>query len=316
MKIAILGAGGTGAMAGAVLTKGGADVLLVDPFQAHMEKIRTEGLYMEKNIGEPETIVMNTVYPAVDIEPADMVIVLTKSMHTRSAIEQAPALFGPDTVVVTFQNGLGNKEVLLEYFPIERVGYGVMSLSGHVRGPGHIWAKLQPITKKSVLFKNLVKGSYDEKFQQLEDYFRAGGIGANFDFECDKDIWHKVMANCAGNLPCAITRLKTGEVADVPEGLELQKQIIREAVAVANAEGLNFDFDKEWDFYFNNMLPGVYGQYPSAALDMQHRRQTEAETLNGAIGMIGRKHGVPTPVNDTVYKIMKVIQASYDKQFA
>lgn len=316
MKIAILGAGGTGAMTGALLTKGGADVILVDPFAEHMEKIRTSGLYMEKNIGDPETVVMKTVYPAVDIEPVDMVIVLTKSMHTCTAIEQAPALFGEKTVVITFQNGLGNKENLLKYFPPENVGYGVMSLSGHIKGPGHIWAKLHPITRRAVYFKNVIRGAYDEKYEQLEKYFLAAGIGAKFDFDCDTDIWHKIMANCAGNLPCAITRLKTGQVADVPEGLELQKSIIYEVVQVANADGMNFDFEHEWHYYYNSMLPGVYNQYPSAALDVQNRRQTEADTLNGAIVKYGLKYGIQTPVNDTVYKIMTVIQESYDKQFS
>lgn len=316
MRIAILGSGGTGSMAGAVLQKGGADILLVDPYREHLEKISTEGLYMEKNIGEPETIVMKTLYPAVDCEPFDIVIVLTKGMHTRVAVEQAPGLFGPDTVVITFQNGLGNIENLFPYFKKENIGYGVMHLSGHMRGPGHIWAKLHPLERNSVYFKNVVEGAYEDKFRALEAYFRAGGIGAVFDHNCDNEIWNKVMINCAGNLPCAITRLHTGELSAIDEGLELQKQIFEECVAVADAEGIHFDFDALWNKYVNVSLPAVAAQYPSAALDALNRRATEADYLNGAIGMIGRRHGIPTPVNDTVYKLMKVIQGSYDKQFA
>lgn len=324
MRIAILGAGGTGALAGAYLKKGGADITLVDPNKAHMDKIREEGLIMDKFVagvtvpGEEETEIVkgfDTMYPAHG-EPFPVVIVLTKNMYTREAIEQASSLFGPDTVVITFQNGLGVADMLLEYFPPERVGYGIMHLSGHLEAPGHIWAKIHPPEKISIHMKNCVKGANDAIFQEVADTFTRGGFGTSFGFDEDVAIWKKLMINCSINLTCAITRLKVGEMCSVEEGFTLQREIIREIVQVANAEGMNFDFDETWENYKSVSLPAVWNQHPSAALDAMHRRRTEVDWLNGAVADHAEKHGFSAPVNATVAMLMRIIQANYDKQFA
>lgn len=324
MRIAVLGAGGTGALAGAFLKKGGADVTLVDPNKAHMDKIREEGLLMDRFVagitkrGEEEQEIvkgMKTMYPA-EGEPFPVVIVLTKNMFTKVAIEQAQSLFGPDTVVITFQNGLGVKDMLLEFFPPERVGYGIMHLSGHLEDPGHIWAKIHPPEKISIHMTSCVKnGPYDAVFKEVADILCKGGFGTAYGPDEDIAIWRKLFVNCSINLPCAITRLQVGEMCTVDEGVEIQRQIIREIVQVANAEGMDFDFEQEWESYKSKQLPAVWYQHPSAALDAMHRRQTEVNWLNGAIADHAKMHGFEAPVNETVAMLMRIIQANYDKQF-
>lgn len=323
MKIAILGAGGTGSLAGAYLKKGGADVTLIDPNKEHMDKVQRDGIIMDKFIagvtvrGQEETEVVKgfeTMYPAHG-DPFPVVIVLTKNMFTRQAIEQAPSLFGPDTIVITFQNGLGVADMLLEFFPPERVGYGIMHLSGHLEEPGRIWAKIHPPEKISIHMKNCVKGAHDDIFQEVADTFTRGGFGTKFGFDEDVAIWRKLMINCSINLTCAITRLQVGEMCSVQEGFDLQREIIREIVEVANAEGMNFDFEQCWENYKNVSLPAVWNQHPSAALDAMHRRQTEVDWLNGAVAEHAVRHGFKAPYNETVAMLMKIIQANYDKQF-
>lgn len=323
MKIAVLGAGGTGALAGAYLKKGGADVVLVDPNIIHMEKIAKDGLLMDVFIagqtvlGEEtqETVGgLSAVYP-FDGEPVDVVIMLPKNMYTRQAIEQAMPLFGPKTVVITFQNGLGIVDILKDYFPEERVGHGIMHLSGHLKEPGHIWAKIHPTDRTSIYMRNCVEGSYDAVFQEVADCFTKAGLKTKFGFHEDVAIWNKLMINCAINCTCAIARLKTGEFCSVEEGYEIMRGVISEVVALANAEGMNFEAEEAWIKFRDYELPALWNQYPSAALDAKFRRQTEVDWLNGAIAKKSRLYGLEAPVNETISKLIKVIQANYNRQF-
>lgn len=140
MKIAVLGAGAMGSLIGAFLKKSGEDVLLVDPYEEHMKKIRMEGLTLHLN-GNVETICMDTVTSPDGQQAVDLLIVLVKGIYTDSALAGAKDMIGSHTYLLTLQNGLGNSEVLKKYAKETHILKGVMKIASRMEAPGEIASK-------------------------------------------------------------------------------------------------------------------------------------------------------------------------------
>ncbi len=317
MKIAILGAGAMGALIGSGFQKGGADVWLVDPFKEHMEKIKNEGLKIHLNGGEKEEYVkMNTAIDPSQVGICDVVVVLVKGMYTRSAVENANALFDNNTFVITLQNGVGNADILAEIFDAKRVGYGVLNLASVLVSPGEINANyINNIENVFNIYFNSISNERLEICNQLVNILTAGGFKTIYSTEADIFIWQKLIVNCCVNLTCAMTRLTMGQIFDQLDGRELQRKIVKELVEVANAKGIPFDYENEWYHWEHEALPMGRPHYPSAAQDMFNFRKTEVDFLNGAVCREGDKHGIETPVNDTIVMLSHIIENTYDIQY-
>src|SRR5262249_6898047 len=130
MRICFIGAGALGSTIGGTLARGGAEVWLIDPFRAHVDAINALGLRMLE--GGVETVVKVTACTsATEVGmSADLVIVLVKSYHTRDAIRAASPIIGPQTVVMSLQNGLGHEEILSEEVGRDRVMAGKTYVGG------------------------------------------------------------------------------------------------------------------------------------------------------------------------------------------
>ncbi|MGI6349177.1 MAG: 2-dehydropantoate 2-reductase [Eubacteriaceae bacterium] len=320
MKVAILGAGAMGALVGSCFHKGGAEVWLVDPFEAHIKKIAEEGLTINLTLGgkRVEKIKMNAVTNPEEAGVCDVVVILVKGMYTKSAVEGAKALFDENTFVLTLQNGVGNAEILSEIFGENRVGYGVLNLASVLVGPGEINAN----------YRTDIEGSYNIHFnsnvrdenttalcKKIEKILNDGGFKTLYSEDAEMFIWHKLITNCCVNLTCAMTRLTMGQLFRAPDGAKLHKEIIKELCAVANAKGIPLDFEKEWKDWHHSQTETDWPHYPSAAQDVFNQRKTEVDFLNGAISREGDKFGIETPVNDTIVMLSHIIENTYDIQY-
>lgn len=317
MKVAILGAGAMGSLIGSCFYKGGADVWLIDPFKAHMDKIANEGLKIHVNGGEKEECIkMNAVTDPKDVGVCDVVVVLVKGMYTKSAFENAKALVNDKTFVITLQNGVGNADTLCEIFDKNRVGYGVLNLASVLVGPGEINANYKNNIENvdNVYFNSMA----DERLdicKEIQSVLNKGGFKTQYSKEADKFIWQKLIVNCCVNLTCAITKLTMGQIFDEPDGFKLQRLIVKELVDVANAKGIHMDYEKEWEHWVET-LPIGRAHYPSGAQDMFNKRKTEVDYINGAISREGDKLGIKTPVNDTIVLLTHIIENTYDIQYS
>ncbi|MDH5245559.1 MAG: NAD(P)-binding domain-containing protein, partial [Betaproteobacteria bacterium] len=139
MKICFLGSGALGSALGGVLTEGGNDVWLIDAWAAHADAMNSRGLVLRVD-GTDRTVRVKARTSAAGIGPADLVVVLVKSYHTREAIEKATAIVGPETVVMSLQNGLGHEEILADVVGPNRVLAGKTYAGGVLLGPGHVIA--------------------------------------------------------------------------------------------------------------------------------------------------------------------------------
>ena len=313
MKVAILGAGATGCNVGGHLKLAGEEVHLLDPFKAHMDAITEKGLLWIDGDGvtKHEPIFFDSAGDDADaVGPCDVVIVQTKNPFTPAAIEGHQAIFGENTIVITLQNGLGTTDTLLKYFPAERIGYGILYSGGQILEPGKT---LMLHSDCNILLRSLT-GGMTPIYEQLIDSFNKSGFPSRYDEDIDKVIWTKVGVNSFVNMPSGIVRLTMQKLLRHPDGNALVERIVDEVVAVAAAKGV--EITAADILHTREMaLRAPVENYVSGAQDMMNKRKTEVESLNGAIARYGKELGVPTPVNETIAQLARVIQDNYENQF-
>ena len=314
MKVAILGAGAMGAMVGARLTKAGHDVTAIDVWQEHVDKINKDGLTLQIRGKDASQwpLKATTDYNAIK-GPVDLVIVFVKGTFTKSAMQAAKVFIGPDTYILTIQNGVGNADTIAEVVPADQVVVGVTVCSATLieagtvndtseRIPGQCGTHICSFTKKN-------NARVDEIAKALTD----AEIPTDVFADVDVIIWEKLAVNCTANGPCVLTRVNMDTMVNNPYGPRMHDQIVQELVAVAKAKGIILDYDK----VRNNVAAIHKGNthHPSMAQDAFKKRPTEIDTISGAVVRGGKEHGIPTPVNETVYNLVHIIQDNYDKRW-
>ena len=237
-----------------------------------------------------------------------------KATQTEGLIEGLRHCVGPETVIVSLQNGLGNDELLSRYFPAERVLYGFGTIGTELPEPGKCVSK--PESGVIMRFGAVKESPLSEKAgKDLEACFNAGGCKTVFEKDIRPFVWKKAISNSGYNTLSALLRLKVGDFLDLEAGVELIKSVWAEGCAVCKAV-TGTDLWQEMLEELPRLKEGFATYYPSMAQDVLiHKRQSEVQLLNGAIVRYGRECGVPTPVNEALTRMITCIQASYDRQY-
>lgn len=314
MKIAMIGSGAAGSVFACYLKKGGADLWLVDRYQAHMDKVAAEGMTFVTPEGEQLLTGFSTAYTAENIGVMDIVILMVKATQTDSIMPSLKNCIGDETVVVSLQNGLGNEEVLQKYVSADRILYGFGTIGTELPEPAKCVSK--PESGIIMRFGAAQKSALSDKIgKYLEDCFKAGGCEASFESDIRPFVWKKAISNSGYNTLSALLRLKVGPILDCETGCELIKKVWAEGCKVAQAV-TGVDLWSEMEEELPRLAAGFATYYPSMAQDVVlHQRQTEVELLNGAIAKYGKQLGVETPVNEAMTLMIKTIQQNYDKQY-
>lgn len=309
LKIAMVGSGAAGSVFAAYLRRGGAELYLVDPYEAHMKRIREHGLVLRE--GEAETLLTGfQTGPSVkDIGIMDVVILMVKCTQTKSVMPDVMGCIGAHTVVVSLQNGLDNHEILGEFVPDDRLILGFGKIGTELPAPGVCVARPEPGT---AMYFGAVKQSEatDAVGRALERYFLDGGCEAEFVEDIRPYIWRKGISNCGYNTVCAVLGLPVGAVLRNDQGRGLIRQVWDECCAVAKALGIG-DFYGEMDTEEQKLLEGFGEYYPSMAQDVIKHRQTEIMHMNGVISRYGREFGISTNANDVLTAQICTIQSNY-----
>ncbi len=316
MKIGIVGAGATGSVFAAYLKLGGIDeIWLIDIYKAHMEKVQASGLTFRDPSGDRLIEGLHATCVAADAGICDVLIVLVKATQTDSAMQNAAPCIGPDTVVISLQNGLGNELALKKFVPIERIMIGCGRIGTELPEPAVCVSKPNSGTT-NMFIGPLVENELTLKVgKTLEAAFLAGGLEPKYYSDVRPYIWQKATSNSGFNTVCAVLRLKMREVAETEDGLDLVKAIFKEASDVAQVLGIPPMYDS-LVAGIPNTVANLGDYYPSMAQDMLvYQRETEVTALTGAISVYGRQAGVPTPTCDVLSKVVKAIQVNYDKQY-
>lgn len=323
MKIAILGAGAMGCMIGAFAKKGGAEVYFVDPYEAHMKAVQEKGLEIALNDQPPQIIRVDLATTDPEkVGPCDFVVLLVKGMNTSKIMAASMALVGKETTVLTLQNGYGNVDLLRELLPEDQIGQGLLKCSATLVGPGRSFGQARfresnvsmyfyPVDPNSRLL-----GSYRE-FESLMANNTEGFV-PELSPETELHIWEKLSTNAMGNIPCALLQVAPQDVVAEEVAYPLYRGIVQEICAVASAKGIPMEFEEHWEKVHVPMIPKkpvTFRTYTSAIHDVSRKMPTECDFLNGAIYKEGQKLGIPTPYNETVWRLMKVLEANYDNRY-
>ena len=305
-KICVVGCGAVGSLFAANLaTLDDVEVWAYDLAQAHVEAINRDGLRLTgagEVVGRPQATSDAAALPACDFG-----IVATKAMHSEAAISATAHAF-TNGCVATVQNGIGNEEVLARH--VERVIRGTTFPAGKITAPGVV----QWDVKGDTTF-----GPYEDKpapfeeVQRLADACTRGGMPTTAVLDARGPQWRKVIFNAATNPLGALTGLTHGRVCERPDLRRLASTLVTEGKAVATAQGIVLDSDPEELIDYAARPEVAYGHKASMLQDVEARRQTEVDYLNGGIAEFGRKLGVPTLAHESIWALVKGVEASWDQ---
>jgi 2-dehydropantoate 2-reductase len=278
------------------------EVWAFDLAQAHVDAINRDGLRLSGAgdvVGRPRA----TSDPA-ELPPCDFGIVATKAMHTAPAIAATASAFA-DGCVATVQNGLGNEETIARH--VEHVIRGTTFPAGKLLGPGHV----QWDVKGDTTF-----GPYDERtglaeVERLADACTRAGLPAHAVEDARGPQWRKVIFNASTNPIGALTGLTHGRVCERTDLRALVTGLVDEGKAVAAAQGIELDADPEELIDHAARKEVAYDHKASMLQDVEARRQTEIDYLNGGIVRFGGEYGVPTPLNAAIQALVKGVEASW-----
>ncbi|HEX6787624.1 MAG TPA: 2-dehydropantoate 2-reductase [Gaiellaceae bacterium] len=302
MRICVVGCGAVGSLFAANLAQlDDVEVWAYDASQPHVDAINANGLRLS-GAGEVVGRLRATTSPS-ELPPCDFGIVATKTMHTDAAIAATAGAFA-DGYVATVQNGLGNEETLAQHVP--RVIRGTTFPAGKILEPGHVQWDVKGDTTFGPFGDTPL-----EPVQQLADACTRGGMPTHAVEDARGPQWRKVIFNSSTNPIGALTGLTHGRVCERPDLRALVTGLVNEGKAVAGAQGIVLDADPE-DLIDHAAKPEVaYDHKASMLQDVEARRQTEIDYLNGGIVRFGREHGVPTPLNEAIWALVKGVEAAW-----
>lgn len=325
MTLVTVGAGATGGALAGYLAMAGQDVWLLDPYAEHMKKCRENGLILREAgyyAGTEEKVYTVPVKGATtdgnEIGPiADVVLFMPKGPYTRAAMENVKKVSKEGTVVLTLQNGLGNIEIIEEFIPRDRIACGMTSISSGLPEPGVVTPRISPVLM-GVTIGPVSNPALKPMMQELVDAFNRSGLRSEYTDDVMTKMWEKFTLNTGVNAVNSILRMTPRNCASFQDYVDIEVAIIKEVELVAEAEGIHMDpkvvhcLGDKAEPVETSRRPDTYA---SMAQDALHKRKTEIMNMNGYVSMLGKKHGIPTPYNDCITKLVRVIENAYDRQF-
>ena len=289
-KVFILGAGAIGSVIGGLLSKKN-DVTLVGN-KSHVDAVNSRGLSISGDVNEIFRIRTDTQIQ--EIPHGTLIFLTTKTYDSERAIRGIDKLLKEDTVVLVLQNGLGNEE-----FVKRAVSRKVKVLRGITTMAAEFFE-----AREVRYWKGETVIEHDVAAENVAEILNASALKTSLSENIRDKIWGKVVVNSVVNPLTAIFRVRNHEIGTQPLA-KVRHQIVQECVQVGKAEGIAFprDLEKVID---REILS--YTNYSSMYQDIMKRKRTEIDFLNGKIVELGRKHHIPTPMNETMVHFIKFLE--------
>ncbi|MRX51956.1 2-dehydropantoate 2-reductase [Paracoccus sp. S-4012] len=295
MRMGIVGTGAMGSLFAWQLAEAGAEVLAFDRWQAHVDAIAARGLMVHTAAGK-RVVPMGASSDAAPIGPCDALIVFVKHGQTAAAMEAARPMVGPQTLILTLQNGIGNLPLIREAFPEARLAYGLTTLTSEMLGPGEIEASYAG--RGETWFAPFDREA-DETDRTLCALLDGPAARAVIDPGIDLRIWKKLVINCCYNAICGLLDCTVGEARARPGAPELLAATATEVARIARARGIDLP-DAEALAYLDAVGRDAATHLPSMAVDLRQGRATEIGALCGAVVREAEAAGIEAPVNATL----------------
>lgn len=300
IKVGIVGGGSIGLTYAALLAPVSV-VILKTRTEEQAEKINNDGVtitYRETDQtkeGESDNVKVTASSNMSSLADSDVVVISVKSYDTESVAKELNNVIKPSCEVVTVQNGLQAYEVLKSNISTPgRIFEGVTYLGATKTDSNAV--------KQGKVFTTIL----DDKAIKAVRAFRQTRFGVEPSSDITHEVWTKMTVNTGQNALSAVTNMHLGQLYDNRACLDIARNLVDEFENVAAAEGITFDYDL-FEKLKNNWQGSTF--YPSMWQDIHNNRKTEIDAINGEIVRRGKTHGIPTPYNEMITSLIKVLES-------
>lgn len=294
MKVGIIGAGAMGSIFSYFFYKAKIDVVI-------FEKDSKTIISLNKGIDIIKGDKIEEIYVCVDskleiLKECEFVFVFVKSYDTEEAIIGVQSAIEEDCIIVSLQNGIGNKEIIAKYFSEERIVYGSTSIGAARTEDGSV--------RLGGMGNIVIGGSSVKAVKSVEEILKMAGLDVNVSDNPEAVIWEKAIINAGINPIGALLDISNGSIIKNEYAKKIQEELVKEAVAIAWSVGLTFDADEMIE-QTRSVCEKTAGNICSMLQDKRAHRRTEIDSINGIIIEYGRKNSITTPYNNAVYYLIK-----------
>ncbi len=300
MRVAAMAAGAVGGYFGGRLAAAGHDVHLIAR-RANLEALRANGLKIESVLGDVHVRTIHATDDPGSVGPVDVVLFAVKLWDTEKAAEMARPLVGPDTRIITLQNGVDSYERIAPVLGADRVVAGTAYIAAVLGGPGVV----HHTSKFAIMRCGRIDGRPDARLAAFAEAAKAAGIDIQPQDDMNRERWQKfIFLSSMAGINC-MTRLEIGKVLADPETRAFYRRLMEECLAVAQKSGARVPdtwVDDRMSFS-DNAPPGMKA---SMLHDLEAGNRLELDWLTGKVVTLGRELGVPTPASEAVYTAVKL----------
>ncbi len=312
---AVVGAGAVGSFFGAMLALSGHKVTLIGR-AAHVEAITRDGLQLHR-AGHVEAVRVAATTELEALRDADLVLMCVKSADSEATARAIAPLLAPGALVLSLQNGVDNADTIARHVGrtvLPAVVYVAVAMPepGVVRHYGRgdlvIGARMAKKAGDDAA-RQPQENALAASMQHVVDLFAAAEVPVRISGDVIGELWSKLLVNCAYNAISALTQLPYGRLAAMPEICETQAAVVREVLAVAQAEDHPLD-PAASTTAMERIAVAMPAQLSSTAQDLARGKPTEIDHLNGYVARRGAAHGIATPVNQTLHALVKLAESA------
>ena len=284
---------------------------MIDVNGEHIDAIYKNGVKIVGYGGDRFIDIKATIDPK-QVGVGDIVIVQCKAMHTENAVKNALPVFGDYTVVVSFQNGIGNEEVIAGIIGEQRVIGGLTAQAAIVEGPGVVrnYSDL-PTYVGEIVGPDV--GSLTPRIEKIAQTFSAAGLNTHGSSNIRLDMWKKLLGNIGLSATSGTTDLASADMIKIPELAATIHCAVNEAAAVAAACGIEIPEAEKHEILdqLTSTSAGTGESKSSLCADLRAGRPTEIDRIYGTVVRYGKEHSVPTPTLDTLIAIVRGLESHY-----
>jgi 2-dehydropantoate 2-reductase len=300
-RISIIGAGAMGAAYASMFYDMNPGCVSILAGGERFLRLSQQGLIVN---GQPYSI--RLVRPDDKLPPSDLILVAVKHHHLAEAIKDMRNVVGEKTLFLSVMNGIESEEQIGAAYGMEKVLYAAAVGIDAMRKENVV-----TYSKKGKLyFGEADNSSLTSRVKALRTLFDRAGIISEIPQDMIRTLWWKFMINVGINQASAVLRAPYGIFQSFPEAMELMESAMREVIILARKAQIHLSEKDiaDWHVFFSSLPPA--GK-TSMLQDIEAGRKTEVEIFAGKVNSLGEQHHVPTPVNWTLYRILKVTEKSY-----
>lgn len=270
--------------------------IIADP--ARIARYQKDGVSVNDN-----TYLFRYARPEGRPEPADLILIAVKQHHLTESIEAIRRFVGPETVILSLLNGITSEDVIGRVFGMEKLLYAfVVGTDATREGTSTRYSNTGKI-----VFGEKRNERYSAKVQAVKDFFDQTGIPYQIPENMEYELWWKFMLNVGINQTSAVLRANYGVFQSAGEAQDLMASACREVLLLSEREGIHLT-EKDIDRAIRIIGTLAPEGKTSMCQDVEAGRKTEVEIFAGTVLELGRKHGIPTPVNEVLWRLLKTVE--------